>query len=417
MLFSRLSLSVLFMVHLALNAQTNYQCLSGDELNAWALEKANNSSRGIHDWLNTPPKLIRVNIHYMLKSDGTGNFTETGNAALGIESGYIFAKDHVAEMNKNAAINPKMNILPNNTTPNLNKQIQFVLDGVYFVRDDSKYFFCNGCSYLNYPSDGHNTDNVLNFFLEKHPSSNSVGGKAGGYLSPTSKDKYIEDFGYYDRYLAFVNSTPGTDHYEWALSNANSSHETGHLLCLSHTVRKNCACKCPTTSFPYPDPGCSSNCYVYTGNADPGCDDGCGDTPSAIEVTDVNNSGKHPACGWNTGGQMWCSNNLMDYNGSEALTPCQLDIIHSALEGGMKSYTVCDAVKNNLNLTIMGYPQIGYYGKNVAIKPLSIFGTTINPVLNGINRAEVYFNESVTMENFEIKDQAEFEVIYSNLCP
>lgn len=107
----------------------------------------------------------------------------------------------------------------------------------------------------------------------------------------------------------------------------------------------------------------------------------------------------------------------MDYNGSEALTPCQLDIIHSALEGGMKSYTVCDAVKNDINLTFMGYPQIGYYGKIVSIKPITIFGNTINPTITGVNRAEVYFNQTVTMESFEIKDQAEFEIIYSNTCP
>ncbi len=380
-------------------------CIPPDVSRSWSEERSRLgllSSRSTHDWLNSPVKLVRVNIHFMLKSDGTGNFTETGNLGLGIESGYTFAKNHVAAMNLNMETNPKMNILPNNTTPNIDKHFRYVLDAVYFVRNDNTFLYRSIYLQGLYPSIGHSTDNVLNVFLQIDTTTNAVGGRAEE-LSHASKIKYTEDRNYYTRYLAYVNSSPGTDYYSWAISNANSSHELGHLYGLSHTVRYNHAPKCPT--------------IANNGFVDPNCDDGCGDTPSAWDVTDLNNSGKHPACGWSTGGDMWCSNNLMDYNGSEALTPCQLDIIHSALDGGMKSYTVCDAVKNNLNLTIMGYPQIGYYGKNVAIKPLSIFGTTINPVLNGINRAEVYFNESVTMENFEIKDQAEFEVIYSNLCP
>ncbi len=61
----------------------------------------------------------------------------------------------------------------------------------------------------------------------------------------------------------------------------------------------------------------------------------------------------------------------------------------------------------------MGYPK--YYYEKI-YKPLSIFGTTINPYLNGIDRAEVYFN-NLNYGKFRNKRPSRFEVIYSNLCP
>jgi hypothetical protein len=62
---------------------------------------------------NNPPdlqtiKTIRLNYHFMLKSDGTGNFTQTddgmGNTSY---NGYIFAEDMTKWMNNACAQQPE----------------------------------------------------------------------------------------------------------------------------------------------------------------------------------------------------------------------------------------------------------------------------------------------------------------------
>lgn len=119
----------------------------------------------------------------------------------------------------------------------------------------------------------------------------------------------------------------------------------------------------------------------------------------------------HPACGWNTGGQPDCSNNLMDYNGSNALTPCQIGIVHSSLEGGMKSYLSCSAVSNDLTLCDIGYPKLSYFGKDVSI------GCVATPAdVSSSEEIKVYFSNFVELTNFEVNSDSEFEIILENNC-
>ncbi len=45
-------------------------------------------------------RIIKINIHFFLRNNGTGNFTETHDNAGNPLSGYEFAKNMVDEMNK-----------------------------------------------------------------------------------------------------------------------------------------------------------------------------------------------------------------------------------------------------------------------------------------------------------------------------
>jgi hypothetical protein len=56
-----------------------------------------------------------------------------------------------------------MNIPIGNTTPVLTKNFHYVLDGVYFIRNDSTFEYGKGYSY--YISNGVNKNNVMNIIL------------------------------------------------------------------------------------------------------------------------------------------------------------------------------------------------------------------------------------------------------------
>jgi hypothetical protein len=341
-------------------------------------------------------KIIRINYHFILRANGTGNFTElndgNGNSAY---NGYMFANDLTNWMNGVCSWNEQMRIPTGNTTPVIAKNFSFVLDGVYFWRDDATYNFA---SYnANYAAQGQNKDSVLNIFLTYDNSTNiSVGGYASD-LDANSKIKYTENRCYWQRYhLAITSNTP----MEWAMhgTGSNTVHELCHLLGLSHTVKWNGGGQCGT--------GCPGYTAINTA-----CDDGCADTPTAWSIMNANNCTTHPDCGWNTGSLPNCSNNVMDYSGANALTPCQLSIIHASLEGGMRSYLSCAAVANDLQLCDISYPKVSYFGRNVSI------GCSATPATVANNeKISLFFSNSVELTNFEVSTNSEFEVILESVC-
>jgi hypothetical protein len=100
----------------------------------------------------------------------------------------------------------------------------------------------------------------------------------------------------------------------------------------------------------------------------------------------------------------------MDYNGGISLTPCQLNKIHSGLEGGLKTYLTCEAVKTDLTLTSVGFPNLSYFGKKITVNP----STPIELVTN--NKTEMYFSESVDFSNFSVRYGSSLDVIYETPC-
>jgi hypothetical protein len=331
---------------------------------------------------------VRVNVHYMLRTDGSGNFTEEDDNDGDSEySGYVHATELIEACNSRQTWNQLMSIPANNTTPNDPKNYFYILDAVYFHRDNNTYTY-QAITSSNYPTLGQKTDNVINVFLSNNLGSGNGSGYASS-LSQTSKRKYTENRNMWHSYLDWKQNQYPKD-WMWHGQATQIIHELGHLFGLSHTVRYNGGSLCPT----------SPNTI---------CDDGCSDTPTAWDMFAA--TGQHPACGWNVQTAGVCTSNLMDYTGGNSLTPCQLNIIHHGLNNGMRSYTACDAVINDLSICNLAYPEVSYFGKNIEIGGC---GSTIT--VEGEYK-DIYFSESVEMQDIEIQEGTEFEVFALDACP
>jgi|GEM_PF-1051475 len=379
----------------------------------WRIDRktiSNNFVNNVSPRNATCPKVVRINFHFMLRSNGTGNFTETGDNLGNTLTGYQFAKDIVAQMNGNLSYNSQMNIEPNNSTSVISKNYTFVIDAVYFHRNDSYFSFQSGFgAYSVYGADNRS---VLNIFLTDYQYANGGGGYANDISQDATVDKFTENYNFYKGYVNYRNNIPAGNQYAWVLDGSNKQllHETGHLLSLSHTVLKSNGVPCPTVKS-----------TKYPGTVDTDCDDGCPDTPTAWRITDeleyqqnvnpILHPGDRDLCGWQQGGVMWCSNNMMDYSGSQALTPCQLNLIHTGLEGGLKGYTACEGVKTDLSLCDIGFPKLSYFGKVVTI------GCSNSPanLVNG-EESTIFFSDNVALNNFEITGNVNFEVVKQTNC-
>ena len=115
-------------------AQT--MCVSKEATAAWAAERNRIANQPLR--ASTPLEIVRVNMHFMLKSNGTGNFNALNDGQGNPLSGYQFANDLVNAMNARQ-YNVQMKLPPNNTTAVLNKNYLYVLDAVYFVANDAYY--------------------------------------------------------------------------------------------------------------------------------------------------------------------------------------------------------------------------------------------------------------------------------------
>ncbi|HEU4472705.1 MAG TPA: hypothetical protein VFR58_16535 [Flavisolibacter sp.] len=348
-------------------------------------------------------KHLRINYHFMLRSNGTGNFTETtdGNGGT-VYTGYEIARLTTEWINQSNLYNPPMNLPPGNSTPALNKNFFFVTNGVYFHRDDAYFNYQDLAGFLisNYPlTFGNDHVNVLNIYFTYSPT-----GGEGGFassLDPNSKIKYNVNTNYWQKYMADFAQGQNPMAYYFHGVGQQVNHEVAHLLGLLHTVRYGFAPPCPTNC---PNLGSSP--------ADPGCDDGCSDTPTAWDIASLSGCTVHPASGWGQASQPYKDNNLMDYSGEAALTPCQLNIIHGAIENGMKSYTACDAVANDLTLCSMDYPLVTHFGQNVSVNPC--LGSTVTVAHNA--KKAIWFSQSVELTDFEVSSTGEFEIVYHSTC-
>ncbi len=221
------------------------------------------------------------------------------------------------------------------------------------------------------------------------------GGGAANSTSQTSSNKYgFMGFGF-SRYQNWLEDND-IEPYDWITHGTfeGMGHEILHLLGLNHTVRYN-------GGTPYP----STNQTDY---------DGCDDTPSPWEMENIYNSNHHPACGWTTWNDLGCSNNWMDYSGATALSPCQKSKLHFGLENGLKPYSICDQVINDIIITNedqLLYPLIATIGNSISIDPISTI--TIEN-----ESKELYFNDEIVInEGFETIEGAEFETFYTANCP
>lgn len=362
------------------------------------------ASRSVNDL-----KIVRINFHFMLRSNGTGNFTEINDNNGNNFSGYDYARTITDWMNGWNSFNQQMRLPPGNSTPVNSKNVRYVIDAVDFRRNDLTTTLGNE----NYTINGRDKDNVINIFICAGASITPSGFAGSGALSENSKIKYTGNDGIYGHYLAESNAvSSGTQGWiNYHPQGCHLNHEIMHNLGLSHTVQYNSAPPCRTNcGAPFVNPLVGNPAGNNPGfPVDVACDDGCNDTPTAWDMAQLYNCQYHPACGF--ADDPWCSNNVMDYSGDNALTPCQISIIHSFLESGMRSYLACDAVKNNLSLCDIGYPKLSYFGKDVSI------GCTSSAAnLTTKEKVDVYTSNFVELTNFEVATDAAFEVYHLPVC-
>jgi hypothetical protein len=241
----------------------------------------------------TEHKIIRVNIHFILRSDGTGNFTETTDIynAQNSYTGYWFA-DKVVEqcnywLNNNQVMTQQLSCCP---IPVTDINYNYHLAGVFFHRSD--YHFNNQYPYSGLIENGSNVINIL-----VYPGS---WGHGGAFIG--SNICFVDGAQRaYDDFLLYGN---------WGIYNGVSlgiNHEVGHCLSLEHSKR-------------YGTGGCC------TSNSS-ACLDDCVDTPTYQELI---NDGYTDPCIWNGPGY---SNNIMDYSPFEtAYTPCQIEKVHDQID-------------------------------------------------------------------------------------
>lgn len=211
----------------------------------------------------TSTKYIKLNFHFMLKSDSTLNFRPfddgLGNGSF---TAYDYSDEIIRIMNRRLSSNVPMHLPQGNNTQVLPRKYQVALKGVYFHYDDNAYTFDNTSSgYLSYSEIQYYSVNageeVNVFFVYEDIPDKKDGGDAnmGG-------NRYIRKKKSWQKYVEHGNVGFWADAFVLA-------HELGHNLGLNHTMH-------------YSWGEC---CYT--------CDDGFADTPTRIEII---NSGQPDPC-------------------------------------------------------------------------------------------------------------------------
>ena len=253
----------------------------------------------------TPIKTIKMNFHFMLKSDSTLNFRPYDDG-LGDSSftAYDYSNEIISLMNLRLSVNEHMHLPQNNNTNVLSRQYRVCLKGVYFHYDDNAYTFSSlSPGYLSESEIQQfsvNPESEVNVFFvyEDDPNSN------GGGNANMDGNRYIRKKKSWQKYVQYGDIGFWADAFLLA-------HELGHNLGLRHTML-------------------TGNGYCCNE-----CDDGFADTPTRIEII---NSGQPDPCPSFGDEGIYYSNNMMDYSGLMAITPEQLGMVHYTLTHSMFSY-------------------------------------------------------------------------------
>ena len=313
---------------------------------------------------NGDVKTIRVNFHFLLRSDGTGNFTETSdNYSTRPYNGYFYADDMIRWCNQHWNQNPLLKHMPMPPVPALHKKIQFQLTGVFFHRNTTEYDSYYDCNVPHYVE---NSGEVINIYITKAVSSTS------GCAIGSCNGEKTNICNAYESYKQSVNNND-TWYNSYAYICIN--HEVGHLFGLPHPLRLGggTCCRPP----------------IY-------CDDGCDDTPTyewLINNGFPDDTDNNPCC-WNCPAG---SNNLMDYSaGGIALSPCQISKIHECIDGTKLFYRNCKYKTQSLNIT-------SYTGNEAYIAKSVTIPSNSNVVVNNNGALFVNAQEFTIDGEFEVQ--------------
>ena len=312
-------------------------------------------------------KTLSINVHFILRDDGTGNFAKDWD---GVDysnnyNGYYYADEIIDWCNywlernvelRHHQAGVQLPVLPIN--------YKYQLSGVFF-HNSSFHYNTQNLGYVA-SSFNNNPGEALNLYF-------TCWGNGGGvaYLNGA----YAEIHGYYPAYINY--RLPGTDdptgwNYSKGFADA-INHEIGHNLSLEHTKTTPSTDCCDGINFPY-------------------CDDDCDDTPTYQEVLA---QGFPDPCFW--GGPL-SSNNLIDnVNENRGLSPCQIDQVHSHIEGYKTTYYPCFYTISQLILTSPINDNISYFARSIIIPS----GSNLNVSnYNGLflNAEEIEINGEFTVE-------------------
>ena len=148
-----LILAIVLLNHSFISAQKHIpNQLMNDVISGPSTAKADCDSPGIGcPYDGAPIKYVKVNFHFYLDPDGTGNFNEISDGSVITApipyNGYQRAEDLVKEANKQLEVNGPQIFGPNPTkSPVCKIPMQLVLGGVFFHRIPKK-----GVCYLEIP--------------------------------------------------------------------------------------------------------------------------------------------------------------------------------------------------------------------------------------------------------------------------
>lgn len=348
------------------------------------LQNPNARLGDIVDWasylpnVNTVVKKLRLNVFFVQKDDGSGNFTETtdGNGNSNY-NGYKYLADVLNFYYSSANNKSNSTMPPGNSIQNLPTKIEFEVESVNFIKNTSVYNNTTdiyGQGIIN-SQIGINRTRSINMFLI---------GPAWftGNATIGNIEKYITMAGTWQRYQNDLLTPEGPNFQRWwgyDIFGKTIFHELGHDLSLYHTMNTG---------------ACNSEDY-------------CSDTPlgSVIQTQ----FGYNPCCQWN-GVPSQCTNNLMSYNNGNALTPCQLGRMHWTIENEVPLNKLCSYALNTLNVTTIGYPQVLYQARTITVSNAS------DPLKSGEKALIVGQNSIELLPGFEAQLGSELELRIETAC-